>query len=132
EAIAGKEGQDAERALLDLAVCDPACGSAHFLVAAAHRMAKYVAMARTGDPEPAPMVTQQALRDVVSRCLYGVDVNPMAVELAKVSLWLECHVPGQPLTFLDHHIKCGNSLIGVDVPDLIDWNPRASEAAEQK
>ena len=132
EAVSGKDDQDAERAILDMTICDPACGSAHFLVAAAHRLAKYVAIARTGDPEPAPLVVQQALRDVVSRCIHGVDVNPMAVELAKVSLWLECHVPGQPLTFLDHHIKCGNSLLGVHSPELIDWRPDASKVAEQK
>ena len=132
ETIAGKDGPEAEAAILDLTVCDPACGSAHFLVAASHRLAKYVAIARTGDPEPAPMAIQQALRDVVSRCIHGVDVNPMAVELAKVSLWLECHVPGQPLTFLDHHIKCGNSLMGVHSPELIEWKPQASKAAEQK
>ena len=131
-AISGKEQAEAEQALLELAICDPACGSAHFLVAAAHRLAKYVAMARTGDVEPAPAQIQVALRDVVSRCIYGVDVNPMAVELAKVSLWLECHVPGMPLTFLDHHIKQGNSLFGVDDPELIDWHPTATKAAEQK
>jgi hypothetical protein len=122
---------DAEQAILALTVCDAAVGSAHFLVAAAHRLAKRLAAVRTGDPEPAPMAVQQALRDVVSRCIYGVDVNPMAVELAKVSLWLECHVPGQPLTFLDHHIKTGNSLLGVHEADLIAWNPDAKAAAEQ-
>lgn len=101
-----------EQAILDLKVCDPACGSGHFLVAAAHRIAKRLASVRTGDEEPSPEATRQALRDAVSRCLYGVDVNPMAVELCKVSLWMEALDPGRPLSFLDAHIKCGNSLLG--------------------
>jgi hypothetical protein len=108
-----------EEAILDLKVCDPACGSGHFLVAAAHRIAKRLASVRTGDEEPSPEATRHALRDVVSRCLYGVDVNPMAVELCKVSLWMEALDPGRPLSFLDAHIKCGNSLLGTTVA-LID------------
>src|SRR5207253_3949309 len=86
--------------------------SGHFLVAAAHRIAKRVASARTGDDEPSPEATRTALRDVVGRYLYGVDVNPMAVELCKVSLWMEALEPGKPLSFLDAHVKCGNSLLG--------------------
>ena len=78
--------------------CDPACGSGHFLVAAAHRIAKRLARVRTGDEEPSPEATRHALRDVVGRCLYGVDVNPMAVELCKVSLWMEALEPGRPLS----------------------------------
>jgi hypothetical protein len=50
---------------------------------------------------------------VIAHCIYGVDINPMAVELCKVNLWLEALEPGKPLTFLDAHIKCGNSLVGV-------------------
>jgi hypothetical protein len=129
QAISGKDRADAEMAVLGLSVCDPACGSAHFLVAAAHRLAKRLATIRTGDPEPSPSDAQQALRDVVGRCIYGVDMNPMAVELAKVSLWLECHVPGQPLTFLDHHIRCGNSLLGLRHPELMSWDPNAPGGA---
>jgi Eco57I restriction-modification methylase len=101
-----------EEAVLDLKVVDPACGSGHFLVAAAHRIAKRLASVRTGDEEPSPEATRHALRDVVSRCIYGVDVNPMAVELCKVSLWMEALDPGRPLSFLDAHVKCGNSLLG--------------------
>jgi hypothetical protein len=93
-------------------VCDPACGSGHFLVAAARRIAKRLATVRTGDNEPSPEATRSALRDVVGRCLYGVDINPMAVELCKVSLWMEALDPGKPLSFLDAHIKCGNALLG--------------------
>lgn len=111
--IKGKKGPDAEAAILHLTVCDPACGSGHFLIAAAHRLARHVARIRTGESEPSPDDHQTALRDVISRCIYGVDLNPMAVELCKVSLWMEAIEPGKPLSFLDHHVKCGNSLLGV-------------------
>jgi len=103
---------DAERAILNLKICDPAAGSGHFLLTAARMLAKRLAQARTGDVEPAPAALRTALRDVISHCIYAVDVNPMAVELCKVSLWMEAVEPGKPLNFLDHHIKCGNSLIG--------------------
>jgi hypothetical protein len=103
---------NAEEAILSLKVCDPACGSGHFLIAAAHRIARRLAALRTGDEEPSPEAIHTALRDVISRCIYGVDMNPMAVELCKVSLWMEALEPGKPLTFLDHHIQCGNSLLG--------------------
>jgi N-6 DNA Methylase len=103
---------DRERALLDLKVCDPACGSGHFLIAAAHRLARRLAAVRTGDDEPAPQATRQALRDVIGHCIYGVDINPMSVELCKVNLWMEALEPGKPLSFLDHRIQCGNSLLG--------------------
>ncbi|MGH2660126.1 MAG: Eco57I restriction-modification methylase domain-containing protein, partial [Actinomycetota bacterium] len=101
-----------ESALLGLKIVDPACGSGHFLIAAAHRVAKRLAAARTGDEEPSPKAVRTALRDVIGRCIYGVDVNEMAVELCKVSLWMEALEPGRPLSFLDHRIACGNSLLG--------------------
>lgn len=119
-----------EAALLDLTVCDPAMGSAHFLVAAGMRLARHLATVRTGEPEPSPAAVQHAFRDVASRCLYGVDVNPMAVELAKVAIWLEAHVPGQPLTFLDHHLRCGNAVVGIGFDaTLVEWAaPRLGES----
>ncbi|MDI3504242.1 MAG: hypothetical protein PWP64_1178, partial [Candidatus Cloacimonadota bacterium] len=101
-----------EKALLALKICDPACGSGHFLISAAHRLAKRLASIRAGEDEPAPSVIQHALRDVIGHCIYGVDINPMSVELCKISLWMEALEPGKPLTFLDHHIQCGNSLLG--------------------
>lgn len=107
-----------EQAILEFSVVDPAAGSGHFLVAAAHRIAKRLAQVRTDDEEPAPEAIRTALRDVIGHCLYAVDINPMAVELCKVSLWLEALEPGKPLTFLDAHIKCGNSLLGT-TPELI-------------
>ncbi len=114
----GEWQKEAEKALLSLKICDPACGSGHFLIAAAHRLAKRLASIRTGDAEPGPDAQREALRDVISKCIYGVDINPMAVELCKVNLWMEALVPGRPLSFLDHHIRCGNSLLGT-TPALI-------------
>ncbi|MCC6776422.1 MAG: N-6 DNA methylase [Hyphomicrobiales bacterium] len=114
------------RAILNLRVVDPAAGSGHFLVAAAHRMAKRLAAVRTGDDEPAPEAVRAALREVIGRCIYGVDINPMAVELCKVSLWLEAMAPGRPLSFLDHHIQCGNSLLGATPALLAGGIPDAA------
>ena len=108
----------AEKAILALKVCDPACGSGHFLIAAAHRIANRLASVRTGDEAPTPDAQRSALRDVIGHCLFGVDLNPMAVELCKVNLWLEALEPGKPLSFLDAHIQCGNSLLGT-TPELI-------------
>ena len=110
---------DPEAAILNLKICDPACGSGHFLIAAAHRVAKRMAAIRTGEEEPAPEARRKALRDVVGRCIYGVDINPMAVELCKVSLWMEAIEPGKPLSFLEQHIQCGNSLLGA-TPALLE------------
>jgi hypothetical protein len=116
---AAVKSDEPEQALLNLTVCDPASGSGHFVIAAANRIAKRLAAVREGDPEPAPEAMRRALRDVVSRCIYAVDVNPMAVELCKVSLWLEALEPGRPLSFLDDRILCGNSLLGA-TPALIE------------
>ena len=103
---------DPEDALLSLTVCDPACGSGHFLVAAGRRIAARVAALRAGGSEPTIEEMHEAMHDVVARCLYGVDVNPLAAELAKVSLWLEGLQSGRPLSLLDGHIKVGNALLG--------------------
>ncbi len=119
------------RELLSLTVCDPACGSGHFLVAAARRIAKRVAAVRESNPEPPPVAVRTALHEVVARCVYGVDLNPMAVELAKVSLWLEALEPGKALGFLDAHIKHGNGLVGTTPTLMLDGIPnKAFKAVE--
>jgi len=105
-------------ALLSITVCDPSCGSGHFLLAAARRLAETLAELRAPDGAVRPDDYRHALREVASRCLYGVDINPMAVELCRVALWLETVDPGKPLSFLNHHIRHGNSLLGT-TPDLI-------------
>ncbi|MEJ5251110.1 MAG: N-6 DNA methylase [Armatimonadota bacterium] len=114
-----KTAPERERALLSIRVLDPACGSGHFLLAAARRLGKEVARVRTGEEEPAPEVVREATRDVVTHCIYGVDKNPLAVELCKLALWLEAHCAGKPLTFLDHHIRCGDSLVGVTLLETL-------------
>jgi hypothetical protein len=106
------DGKDPAKAILALKVCDRACGSGHFLVAAAKRIAKRLASIRTDEAEPSPEHIQEALRDVIAHCMYGVDSNPTAVELCKFSLWLESMAHGRPLSFLENRIKCGNSLLG--------------------
>ena len=115
-------------ALLELAVVDPACGSGHFLLAAARRLADQVARIREGGT-PTPDEYQRALREVVRRCIHGVDSNPLAVELCKVSLWMESVDPGLPLTFLESHIRCGNSLIGTTRALMGEQVPESAWAA---
>lgn len=102
-----------EAALLGITVIDPSCGSGHFLLAAGRKLAEALALARSDDGSVLEADYRHALREVIARCLYGVDLNPMAVELARTSLWLEGYEPGRPLSFIDHHIRCGNSLVGV-------------------
>lgn len=104
--------KDKAAALLSLRVADIACGSGHILLAAARRIATELAVVRTGEEQPSPGAFRTAIRDVIRECIYGVDLNPLAVELCKVALWLEAHSPGEPLNFLDHHIKCGNAIVG--------------------
>jgi len=108
-----------EQALLKIKVCDPAAGSGHFLVRANDALGAELARTRTGDEYPTEHQVQLAKREVLTNCIYAVDLNPMAVELCKVSLWINASVRDQPLSFLDHHIKCGNSLIGA-TPELME------------
>ena len=134
--------------LFDVKVLDPAMGSGHFLVETVDfvtdRMVDFLNGFRW-NPVTAPLGTlgetrrtvlremdEQGItidpgrltdvnllkRHVLKRCIYGVDLNPMAVELAKVSLWLDCFTLGAPLSFLDHHLTCGNSLIGARVEEV--------------
>ncbi|MYE94433.1 MAG: N-6 DNA methylase, partial [Gemmatimonadetes bacterium] len=112
--------EDPRAAILDLRVLDPACGSGHFLLAAARRLAAEVASIDTDDDAPDEGTRRHALREVVQHCVYGVDRNPLAVELCKTALWIETIEPGKPLTFLDAHIALGDSLIGVLDPGILD------------
>lgn len=115
-------------ALLELSIVDPACGSGHFLLSAARRLAAHVARLEANGT-PSAEQYRHALRRVVGRSLFGVDLNPMAVELCKVSLWMEAVEPGRPLSFLDGHIQQGNALLGTTpelmakgIPDAA-WDP---------
>jgi hypothetical protein len=104
--------EDSAAALLSVTVVDPACGSGHFLLAAARRIATRVARRRAEGVASAEDY-RRALREVVRACIHGVDRNPLAVELTKVALWIETVEPGKPLGFLDTNIRCGDSLLGV-------------------
>jgi type I restriction-modification system DNA methylase subunit len=148
-----KTGDGAElltKQLLDIRVVDPAMGSGHFLVATVNEIAMWIAGLLDRHPD-APLakeigedrqriIDEQAAngieidtelltfniilkRMVMKRCVYGVDINPLAVELAKLSLWLDSFTIGTPLTFLDHHVRAGDSLIGLWVGDLKSKRP---------
>jgi len=117
---AGASAEAQEQALLDLRVCDPACGSGHFLLAAARRLGRELARVRSGEEEPAPEAVREGVRDAITHCIYGVDKNPLAVDLCKVALWIEGHSRGKPLTFLDYRIRCGDSLVGVFDLDVLE------------
>ena len=119
--LAAADGKDAkEQAILGMSVCDPASGSGHFLLAAARRLGRELARVRSGEAEPAPREYRKAVRDVIAHCIYAVDLNPLAVDLCKVALWIEGHTAGMPLSFLDHRIKQGNSLIGIADLTVLD------------
>lgn len=101
------------QALLNIKVIDPACGSGHFLLAAARRLAERLAALRNPDGAVKPQDYRHALREVISQCIFGVDRNPMALELCRTALWLEGFEEGRPLSFLDHHLQCGDALLGL-------------------
>lgn len=113
-------GEAAAEALLSITVCDPACGSGHFILAAARRLATHLARVLAEGGQPTPDDYRHALRQVVTRCIHGVDLNPMAVELAKIALWLEAYTPDAPLGFIDHHIRCGDALLGILDPAILE------------
>ena len=112
DAAESRNPSDPAAEILKLSIIDPACGSGHFLLAAARRAAARIARHRSAGA-PSQEEFQHALREVVSNCIFGADRNPMAVELCKVALWIEALEPGKPLSFLDARIRCGDSLIGV-------------------
>jgi len=113
-------------ALLDVKVVDPACGGGTFLIAALDYLGLRLAQIDSDSEHPSDMALREARREVLMHCIYGVDLNPLAVELAKISLWLHASVKNHPLTFLDHRIKCGNSLIGANKELIADGiNPEA-------
>ena len=103
--------EEKEKAILSITVIDPACGSGHFLLGAARRLAEKLAAIRAEGGEATDY--RRALRDVIAHCIHGVDRNPMAIQLAKVALWLEGYVADKPLSFLDHHLVVGDSILSV-------------------
>jgi len=114
-------------ALLSIRVIDPACGSGHFLLAAARRLAETLAQLRATDGVVRPQDYRHALRKVISHCIFGVDRNPMALELARTALWLEGFEEGRPLSFLDHHLQCGDALLGLTDLKALEYGiPKAA------
>ena len=127
------EGRSSE-GILNLRVLDPAMGSGAFLVAACHFLASTVERAMVSEGAIAECDVDEALRAalrrrIAQRCLFGVDLNPMAVQLAQLSLWLATLSAERPLSFLDHHIRRGDSLIGASPEDLIARPPGARRRA---
>ncbi|MHA1684753.1 MAG: Eco57I restriction-modification methylase domain-containing protein [Promethearchaeota archaeon] len=126
---AGDSKSQREKVLLDIKVCDPACGGGTFLLSALDYLGEKLAEVRTGINNPSEDVLRHARRDVLQHCIYGVDKNPLAVELAKISLWLRACVKDKPLNYLDNHVKCGNSLVGLGQKKEIKYiNPDAFKA----
>lgn len=121
--------QEILKPYLDLNILDPAMGSGHFLVGAADFLSREIAF----DEAVSTIYEEQGLDDpqahfkrlVVEHCLYGVDLNPLAVELAKLSLWLHTVSRDKALSFLDHHLHVGNSLIGARLEDDLAFMPPA-------
>ncbi|MCD6416145.1 MAG: N-6 DNA methylase, partial [Planctomycetes bacterium] len=145
EGVQPEHAYDPPTRVLELKVLDPALGSGHFLVGALDYMTTRLAamlnkyagspvferiwddrrkivesLREQGIEADEGKLTDENLlrRMVMKRCLYGVDLNPLAVELSKLSLWLHAFTAGAPLSFLDHHVKCGDSLIGSKLEDL--------------
>jgi len=116
-----RKSSNPEQALLKLTVIDPACGSGHFVVAAARRIAEALATVRTSETEPTPSALRAAAADVVEHCVYGVDLNDLAIEITKVALWLEAFDADRPFPFLDAHFRVGNALLGT-TPELLRHN----------
>jgi len=106
------------RQVQDLKILDPAMGSAHFLTSATAYLTEQV-MEVVREHEKQGRDEQDIRRTIAKECIYGVDVNGMAVELGKLSMWLETLAADQPLAFLDHHLKPGNSLVGSDITEVL-------------
>ena len=110
------------QSVLDLKLLDPAMGSAHFLTNATGYLTEQV-MEVVREQEIQSYDEQYIRRQIAKECIYGVDINGMAVELGKLSMWLETLAADQPLAFLDHHIKPGNSLVGSDITEVLSDDP---------
>jgi hypothetical protein len=127
-----------EEEVLNFKVCDPAMGSGHFLVDAANQMAGLVVALLEEVPHVEGMTVSITSRPndwrrrITCHCIYGVDLNPLAVNLAKLSLWLNCFAIEHKLTFLDHHVRCGNSLIGIRSLDQLATIPERKKGRKKK
>jgi hypothetical protein len=129
---AGEDPEAQAQALLSLRVIDPAMGSGAFLISALEYLAQRLAELRqkANPGSEFALLYEEARHEVAARCLFGVDLNPMAVELAKLSLWIAAAARGRPLSFLDHHLKVGNSLVGAPAHFLEKGIPKEAYKRE--
>ena len=138
------------RTLMDLKILDNACGSGHFLVEALNYLTDLALDRLETDASLQALVKQESdkiaeqlrflnldyqpddaqilKRALLKRCIFGVDLNPFAVELARLSLWMDSFIFGTPLSFIEHHVQHGNALMGASVRDFIAYN--ATEAQQ--
>ena len=139
-AVAGKK-TDADKiaAVMEVNCVDPAMGSGHFPVAATEYIARYLVEIGISPPTSAASEGEESdlaywKRRVAQSCIYGVDLNPLAVDLAKLSLWLSTAAKGRPLSFLDHHLRCGNALVGTRASelDVISGAPKKARRSKQE
>ena len=152
DAAVAEKKTDADKiaAVLEVNCVDPAMGSGHFPVAAMEYIARYLVEIGVSPPTVAPHPQPLSLtgrgaggeghrveeesdlaywkRRVAQNCIYGVDLNPLAVDLAKLSLWLATAAKGRPLSFLDHHLRCGNALVGARASELDAVGPTPKRA----
>lgn len=129
--LKGKTNQAEQReAILGISVVDPACGSGAFLIQALDALTEALLKVQLGDEQPSELQLREARRDVAIHCIHGVDMNPMAVELCKFTLWLHVAHPKFPLSYLEPLIRCGNALVGVPTKAQIDEAKRV--LAEEK
>ncbi|KXB05961.1 hypothetical protein AKJ51_04420, partial [candidate division MSBL1 archaeon SCGC-AAA382A20] len=128
EKLEGAESIEEKRdKILSTKVLDPAMGSGHFLVGAIDYLTRRLnEFSKEGEDE------KDLRRKVARNCIFGVDVNPLATELAKVSIWLHIMDKEKPLSFLDHHLKTGNSLIGADLQELGKHPKKLEEDSEEE
>ena len=132
------------KSLMDLKILDNACGSGHFLVEALNYLTDIALAQLDTDVELQALVAQESVkiaeqlkflnldyvpedaqilkRALLKRCIFGVDLNPFAVELARLSLWMDSFIFGTPLSFIEHHVQHGNALMGASVQEFIDFN----------
>ncbi len=125
---------DAERiqAVLAINVLDPSMGSGHFPVEATEYIARYLVELGVQPEETGEADLTYWKRRVAQQCIYGVDLNPLAVELAKLSLWLATAAKDRPLSFLDHHLRTGNALIGSWLSEVAaGQHPQAKQARKR-
>jgi len=120
------QAADPQKALLEITVCDPACGGGVFLVRAARLIAWYLAMYRAGSTGCIADELPAARYEVAAGLIHGVDINPLAVDIGRLVVAATAYIPGVPNPPLEHHVKCGNALLGATPALLAKGIPDAA------